>query len=240
MTGGDAITIRRESGGEEYTAALAAGFAALLAPGDVIALEGDLGAGKTTFVRAVAAALGVRTGAVSSPTFVFINQYAVEPLPSRGGTQAAQPALMHPDSVTHVDAYRLTGVDDLDALGWDRLFDPRTRRAADSSVAFIEWPQRIAAALPDDAARVRIEATGEHERAFTLMLPHSWSSRRASEWFAERAPVRCPVTKVWVPPTAPTWPFATQRARDADMYQWFTGGYKTSRGIGANDAGDAL
>ncbi len=215
--------IERLSTSEAYTAALAQGFASLLRPGDVVALEGDLGAGKTTFVRAVAEALGVVRGLVSSPTFVFVNQYPIAAGHFAGG------------QLVHVDAYRLTSAEDLEALGWDQLFEPATRRAAGRGAALIEWPRRIEAALPDDAAWVEMVATGASERRIVFRLPRAWEARAEYEYFTERAPVACRVTGAWVSPTARTWPFATDRARDADMYQWFTGGYKTSRDAAATD-----
>jgi tRNA threonylcarbamoyladenosine biosynthesis protein TsaE len=213
------LIIERTSTCEDYTLALAAGLADILQPGDVIALEGDLGAGKTTFVRGLATALSINPAHVSSPTFVFINHY---PIPQ--GTHA-----LSRGHLTHVDAYRLTSTEDLDALGWDRLFDPTTRRALDNSAAVIEWPRRIEPALPPDAAWIEISASAPTTRHLRLGLPANWEKRERLDWLREREPIACRVTNQWVPPTSPTYPFATDRARDADLYQWFTGGYKTSR-----------
>ncbi|HYE63736.1 MAG TPA: tRNA (adenosine(37)-N6)-threonylcarbamoyltransferase complex ATPase subunit type 1 TsaE [Phycisphaerales bacterium] len=220
------IVIQRTSDSEEATGALAAGLASVLASGDVLALEGDLGAGKTTFVRALAGALGVDTSLVSSPTFVFVNEYPIPP--------AARNALAG-GRITHVDAYRLTSEEDLDALGWDRLFDHHSRQAATDSVALIEWPRRIAKALPDECAWIEIAAAGPSRRQITLRLPGSWESRPRLEWLRDREPTKCRVTGRWVSPTSATYPFIDERARDADMYQWFTGGYKTSREIKPTD-----
>lgn len=214
------LVIERTTENEDATGALAAGVASVLASGDVLALEGDLGAGKTTFTRALAAAMGVDTALASSPTFVFVNQYPI--------AAAARNALAG-GRITHVDAYRLTSEEDLDALGWDRLFDPATRHAAPDSIALIEWPRRIHEALPADAAWIEIAAAGPTRRHFTLRLPASWENRPRMEWLRDREPTRCRVTGRWVSPTAATYPFIDDRARDADMYQWFTGGYKTSR-----------
>jgi len=219
------IVIERLSTSEGYTGALAAGLAAVLEPGDVVAMEGDLGAGKTTFVRGLAGALGVDRAMVSSPTFVFINQYPVPPgtAPLSGG------------HLTHVDAYRLTGVEDLDPLGWDRLFSQATRRALGRSAAVIEWPRRIEGALPDECAWIEVAAAGPTSRQFTLRLPASWEPRRLLDWLRDREPTVCRVTKRWVSPTSATYPFIDDRARDVDMYQWFTGGYGTSREVRPTD-----
>ena len=96
------------------TEALAARLAARLAVGDVVAVSGELGAGKTTFVRGAARALGF-AGTVSSPTFTIGHRYEA------------------PTPVAHLDLYRLTG---LDAEEWGDL-EPYF----DGTVAFVEWPE---------------------------------------------------------------------------------------------------
>ncbi|MEO1718149.1 MAG: tRNA (adenosine(37)-N6)-threonylcarbamoyltransferase complex ATPase subunit type 1 TsaE, partial [Planctomycetota bacterium] len=100
----------------DATAALGAQLAGLLRPSDVIALEGELGSGKTTLVRSVVAGLGLDASVVSSPTFVIANDYS--------GSAEAPP-------VVHVDAYRLGGADELDTIGWDRVLDG-------SAIVFVE------------------------------------------------------------------------------------------------------
>lgn len=106
---------------ENDTRSLAQSLAACLRVGQVIALDGQLGAGKTTFVRHLAQALGGDAGLVASPTYTLLNAYE------------AQPQLLH------VDAYRLQDVHDLDGLGFFELLD--------ESVACVEWASR----LPDFA-----------------------------------------------------------------------------------------
>jgi len=209
----------RESPEVGATRALGASLARALRPGDVVALEGELGAGKTTLVRAIASGLGVEPGLVSSPTFVFINQY---------------PAASNPhgiEQVIHVDAYRLSSADDLDALGWDRLFDAHTRQASGRSVAVIEWPRRIADALPagPNLASIGIVSTGPHARRFTIEFPDAWSARPEVERLVDYPVVRCRVKGTWVEPLSPSWPFADEQARLADLYGWFSGTYQTSR-----------
>jgi tRNA threonylcarbamoyladenosine biosynthesis protein TsaE len=134
-----------ESDGPAATEAAGAALAEALAPGDVVLVSGDLGAGKTTFVRGAARALGV-TGAVTSPTFTIAQRY-----------EGDMP-------VAHLDLYRLTGLDAEDpGLLADEL-DP-------AGVAFVEWPERAGApgALPDPAARVHIEHAGGDRRRIEIL-----------------------------------------------------------------------
>ena len=135
-----------ETSDEAQTVALGESLARVLRAGDVVALEGDLGAGKTRLVRGLARGLGCDEKMVSSPTYVLAHEYPGRP----GG-----PALVH------VDAYRIRSSEELEAIGWDRMLDGR-------SVVAIEWPQRIAGAIPASALRVRIEHAGVDRRRVSL------------------------------------------------------------------------
>ena len=136
----------------EETWDLARQLAAELGPGDVICLEGDLGAGKTTFTQGLAAALGVR-GRVTSPTFCIVQEHAADP--SAGGTV---PLLVH------MDLYRLHGEDDVLAIGWE---DYLSRGA----VLFVEWPDRAGDLIPASAWHVSL-ALGEDEERRTISFRH--------------------------------------------------------------------
>lgn len=109
----------------EDTHALASVLAARLEPGDVIALDGDLGAGKTCFVRGLAEGLGIDPHEVSSPTFVSMQQYAGGRVP-----------------LVHVDAWRMKSAGDLETIGWDELLAER------AAVVAVEWASRVSTALP--------------------------------------------------------------------------------------------
>lgn len=139
------VGVHRTAGPEE-TEALAARVAGALAPGDVVLLSGELGAGKTTFVRGAARALGV-TGLVTSPTFTIGRRY-----------EGRIP-------VSHLDLYRLGDLDEEDpALLSDYLSPER--------VAFVEWPEIAATALAEAGvavvARVRLAHRGGDAREITV------------------------------------------------------------------------
>lgn len=152
-----------ETGDEGETIALGAAVARLLRAGDVLALEGELGAGKTRFVRGLARGLGHDEAAVSSPTYVLAHEYGVGEGPA--------PVLVH------IDAYRVRSGEDLESIGWDRMADGR-------SILAIEWPERIGEAIPETALRVRIEHAGGDRRRVTLSwlgdAPGGWATRLGS------------------------------------------------------------
>ena len=112
-----------------------------LQPGTVVALSGNLGAGKTRFVRAAAHGLGVTSATVNSPTFVLIHEY-----------QGRVP-------VYHFDTYRLKDIDEFHELGADEYMHG-------DGVCFIEWAERVAEALPRDRLEISIRTLGETVRSF--------------------------------------------------------------------------
>ncbi|MBM7366775.1 tRNA (adenosine(37)-N6)-threonylcarbamoyltransferase complex ATPase subunit type 1 TsaE [Gordonia hydrophobica] len=122
------------------TEALGHEFATMLRPGDLVILDGPLGAGKTALTRGIAAGLGVR-GRVSSPTFIIARQHSAGP---DGG-----PGLVH------VDAYRLGGLDDLDALDLDTDLD--------DSVVVVEWGEGVVERLVDEYLIVRLRRDDDSE-----------------------------------------------------------------------------
>jgi tRNA threonylcarbamoyladenosine biosynthesis protein TsaE len=136
--------IELESASPEETEALAGRLARRLVPGDVVLVSGDLGTGKTTFVRGACRALGV-TGRVTSPTFTIGHRY-------RGA----------PD-VSHLDLYRFRG---LSAAEWGDL-EPYFEDA----VVFVEWPEAGAGTLPSERARVTLAHVAPERRRVRVDAP---------------------------------------------------------------------
>ena len=126
---------------EDETFALGKQLAMSMQPGTFVLLHGDLGAGKTAFVRGMAAGLGGDPGDVSSPTFVLIQHY-------KGRTP-----------LVHVDLYRLESAAAVDDLGLEEL--------ADGAVVAVEWAERLPRQL-DDSVTVKIEDLGGDTRRITL------------------------------------------------------------------------
>ncbi|MFM1997421.1 MAG: tRNA ((37)-N6)-threonylcarbamoyltransferase complex ATPase subunit type 1 TsaE [Planctomycetota bacterium] len=146
LPGATTIRIRDEAA----VAPLAARLAAALPARAFIALSGDLGAGKTTLVKAVAAAVGLDPAEVVSPTFGLIHVHAVPP--REGG----------PRRLVHADLYRLSGAADLEEIGWDEA-------TAGPVWVFVEWPERAAAALPPDRLDLTIGIDSETGRTLSFM-----------------------------------------------------------------------
>ncbi len=129
---------------ERDTQRLGAALAEILPPGTVVGLIGTLGAGKTRLVQAVAAALGVPPGNVTSPTFVLVNEYSGGRMP-----------------VFHFDTYRLKDEDEFLELGPGEYFDS-------NGLVFIEWADRIIDLLPDERIEIEIEVIDETQRQITI------------------------------------------------------------------------
>lgn len=208
----------------DETVALGQTLAAALRPGDILLLEGDLGAGKTHLVRGLARGLHLDESQVCSPTFVLMNEYRA----------IGSPALIH------LDAYRLSGGDDLDAIGYDAA-------TSKPCIVAIEWPSRLGERLAAfDAARtltLHLTHAGEDLRHLTIDIPAAIRTRAAfAPLFAkagEKTATTCPITGKPVPADAPSWPFASEQARLADLHRWLTGGYTVSRELSEDDEAEA-
>jgi tRNA threonylcarbamoyladenosine biosynthesis protein TsaE len=133
------VTVSSKSPGE--TERIAAELAAELRPGDVVTVIGDLGAGKTTFIRGACRALGV-TAPVTSPTFTVGHRY-------RGSVD-----------VSHLDLYRFEGLSPAEWGDLEPYFD--------GSVCFVEWPETAGDALPTARFEVRLDHAGEDRRTISI------------------------------------------------------------------------
>ncbi|MCL4198613.1 MAG: tRNA (adenosine(37)-N6)-threonylcarbamoyltransferase complex ATPase subunit type 1 TsaE [Phycisphaerales bacterium] len=201
--------IERLSHSADETMRIAADLAQRLRGGAFLALHGDLGAGKTCFVRGLARGLGIDPRAVSSPTFVIMHEYE-------------SAAAHEPRVLIHVDAYRLKGAAELEGIGWEELLDRR------DAVIALEWPERIGDALPPDRIDVAIEHRGGDKRFIRI---EAVGAAAAHESPPVRAAARrpCPVCRMQVNADSEAFPFCSQRCRLADLHRWMGGAYRVSR-----------
>ena len=130
------------SSSERETEALGARLAAVLPGGSVVAMYGDLGAGKTAFVRGMARGMGLDCR-VSSPTFPIVNEY------------------LGKRELIHFDMYRIGGADELFDIGWEDYLNR-------GAVCAVEWSENVEDAFFGDEIVVRMEKLGDTERKITI------------------------------------------------------------------------
>jgi tRNA threonylcarbamoyladenosine biosynthesis protein TsaE len=141
------------SGSPDDTRRIGRCLGTLLQPGDIVALMGELGTGKTCLTQGIASGLDIPPAyAVTSPTFTLINEY-----PGR-----------HP--LYHIDVYRLSGPIDMEDLGYEEIFYGR-------GVVVIEWAEKIAAILPRQTVKVELVYTGAARRRITVLAMDSLVDR---------------------------------------------------------------
>jgi len=128
-------------------------FARSLKGGEVVALYGDLGAGKTTFTQGLAEALGIKQRLVS-PTFVLYKKYRLEQSPQNKADLQI---------LNHIDCYRLGEPANLTAFDTEEIFNDPT------AVTVIEWPERIGKLLPKEAIKIKFVALDENKRQITFL-----------------------------------------------------------------------
>lgn len=129
----------------EETIAFGRELASRLEAGDVVALYGTLGAGKTHLVKGICAGLGIDEAEVSSPTFTVVHEYEGRDFP-----------------VYHFDAYRIERPDEFYELGYEEYF-------YGEGICLVEWPEHIEALLPKDALRLRLAHAGEQTRTIEVL-----------------------------------------------------------------------
>lgn len=136
------------SGSAEDTIRIGEIIGRRLQPGDIVALIGELGAGKTALTKGIARGLGISSGfTITSPTFTLINEYP-------GESPAGIP-------LTHIDTYRLGGSQDLVDMGVEEYF-------YGTGVVVIEWAERIMDILPEKSLVIRIEYLDENRRKIKI------------------------------------------------------------------------
>lgn len=130
---------------EQETITAGANFGKMLRKGDVVAFTGDLGAGKTAFIRGMAKGMTLEAR-VSSPTFTIVNEYLGDvPL-------------------FHFDMYRLSDPEELFEIGWEDYLER-------GGVCAVEWSENVIGAFNEDTIYVSIEKTGENSRVITIKMP---------------------------------------------------------------------
>lgn len=144
----------------EYTHAVGAALGKIVRGGDVLALQGDLGAGKTNFVQGLARGLCI-TGDVNSPTFILANEYTDGRLP-----------------LYHVDAYRVENAAQAEGFGLDDYLNGE-------GVTVVEWAERVREALPRDVLWIQLEFVSENERRLQATAHGPRAGELLSEWKTE-------------------------------------------------------
>ena len=132
---------------EEETILAGERFGKTLVPGDVVAMYGDLGAGKTAFIRGVAKGLGLH-GRVSSPTFTIVNEY------------------LGPTPLFHFDMYRLKSSDELFDIGWEDYLER-------GGVCIVEWSENVPEAFTPETIRIEIGKIDDSRRNIDIIMPEN-------------------------------------------------------------------
>lgn len=137
----------------EETFSFARALGSVAAPGQIICLEGELGAGKTVFAKGLAAGLGVMESVVS-PTFTILQVYESGRLP-----------------LYHFDAYRIGSPEEMDEIGWEEY-------AYGGGVTVVEWPSMIEELIPEDALCIRLERDAGKGYDYRKITLGAWRSPR--------------------------------------------------------------
>jgi tRNA threonylcarbamoyladenosine biosynthesis protein TsaE len=140
------VKIELISSGEEDTLLVARALGRSLVPGDVVALTGDLGAGKTVFCKGVGEVLGISPERIVSPSFTIMTEH-----------QGRLP-------LCHVDVYRLSSEDEARDIGLDEIL-------SGNRICVVEWAEKIRSLLPTDCIRVTFLISGESSRTLSVALP---------------------------------------------------------------------
>ncbi len=141
----------------EETQEIAENFVKRLKKGDVVALYGNLGSGKTTFVQGLARGFGIKKRIIS-PTFIIVRTYKIKTSPFAKASEDRQ----KPKSLCHIDLYRVNNKNDIEGLGLMELFETK------DNVVVIEWAEKMQNLLPKKRWDVKFEDLGGRRRKITI------------------------------------------------------------------------
>ena len=215
----------------DQTVAIGQAIASQLQAGDLIALVGELGAGKTQLVRGLANGLGVERDVVVSPTFVIAQEYLSE--------KSDQPRLIH------IDAYRIHKLDELESIGYEITGNTLGGELRLGSVLAIEWADRLDELVGEDRLEVRLFHTGGDERSVDLIAHGTWRTRLGPLVAAVKEAIgtepqvvnknKCPICSKPVAVEDERFPFCSKRCKTIDLGRWISGNYVISRPIDQSD-----
>jgi tRNA threonylcarbamoyladenosine biosynthesis protein TsaE len=157
--------LRFTSDSPEDTLAIARALGGALRPGDVVALCGDLGAGKTLFCKGVGEALGIPPDRILSPTFTIVTEHP-GPVP-----------------LTHIDVYRLAGTREAEEIGMRELL-------SGDGICLVEWSDKIHELLPTDCIQVKFLFSGDDRREIAIAVPDLRRFDDIREWSIRFQPGR--------------------------------------------------
>lgn len=220
----------------ETTLAIGEIIGSMVRAGDVIALNGELGAGKTQMVRGIASGMGCEHAMVASPTYVLVHEYAAS---------AGKPVLVH------IDAYRLKSLEDLESIGWEFSAGDQLSDLRKDAVVAVEWADRLGDLIGDDLFTIQLEHADEG-RTITLAAQGSWLQRaeslcrklddvilkytkKAEKTVQNATMKKCPTCKKMLEQPTEFSPFCSKQCKLADLNRWFKGDYTISRPIEQSD-----
>lgn len=224
----DASRIEMETESREQTIAIGRRVGRLVKAGEVIALSGEFGAGKTQFVRGVAEGMGLDGRGVSSPTYVMMQEYepgveAGRDVEAGGGGEVVGEA---ENVLVHIDAYRITSLDELESVGLD------AGELRDRGVLAIEWAERLPGDSFCDPLRVAIAHVDDERRRIVLSGGDAWKGR------LDYLNAACPICEKPVVDDA-FEPMCSKRCKQVDLGKWLSGGeaggYRVSRPLDEAD-----
>jgi tRNA threonylcarbamoyladenosine biosynthesis protein TsaE len=158
-----------DSASAEETERMGEVLGTLLQPGDVVALFGELGSGKTVLVRGMATGFGCARSDVQSPSFTLVNEYVCRCGRQRGARGGGERRM------AHVDLYRIRSEDELSEMGWDEYVHSRR-------VVAVEWAERAQRWLPRDHLRVSLETVERDRRRLRVQATGPRSVQLALRW----------------------------------------------------------